>query len=135
MPDPKTEVAAKAVVQAAYRVHSALGPGLLERVYEVCVAHELKKAGHHVMRQVTVPIVYDGLLFEDALRLDLLVDDCVIVEIKAIEVVNPVWESQILSHLKLTGKELGFLVNFNVPLIKGGIRRYINRYRPERTHE
>jgi GxxExxY protein len=114
------------IVNAAFKVHKSLGPGLLEKVYEVCLAHELKKAGVQVQRQLTIPIVYDGIQFDEGLRLDLLVEDKIIVEIKAIEMVNPVWEAQIISHLKLTGLKLGFLINFNVPLIKKGIRRFRN---------
>jgi len=115
----------KLIVNAAYKVHKELGPGLLERVYEVSLTHELRKAGLNVIRQLDVPIVYDGITFEEGLRLDLLVGDLVICEIKALDLVNPVWEAQVLSHLKLTGKRLGFLINFNVPLIKQGIKRLI----------
>ncbi len=114
------------IVNAAYTIHKSLGPGLLEKVYEICLAHELIKSGLLVRRQVDIPIVYDGITFEEGLRLDLLVNDKVIVELKAVEIVNPVWEAQIISHLKLTGKQLGYLINFNVPLIKEGIRRFIN---------
>jgi len=116
----------KAIVDASYKVHKELGPGLLERVYEVCVAHELKKAGYNVKRQVKIPIVYDGITFNEGLRLDLLVDDLVIVELKAVDQVNPVWKAQIISHLRLTDLKLGYLINFNVPLIKDGIKRYRN---------
>lgn len=122
----KEEIIATAIVNAAIKVHKALGPGLLEKVYEVCMEHELKKAGFKVRRQINIPIVYDGIVFDEGLRLDLLVDDIVIAELKAIETVNPVWEAQIISHLKLTKLKLGFLINFNVPLMKNGIRRFIN---------
>lgn len=115
----------KAVVNAAFKVHSELGPGLLEKVYEVCLAHELRKAGYIVVRQVDIPIQYDGIIFDEGLRLDLLVENKVIVEIKALDLVNPVWQAQVLSHLKLTGLRLGYLINFNVPLIKEGIKRII----------
>lgn len=98
----------------------------MERVYEVCLAHEISKAGLDVKRQIDIPIVYDGIEFNEGLRLDLLVADCIIVEIKAVELVNPVWQAQIISHLKLLNKDLGFLINFNVPLIKSGIKRFIN---------
>jgi GxxExxY protein len=121
----REEAVARHIVNAAYMVHKRIGPGLLERVYEVCFCHELKKAGLSFQRQVDIPIVYDGLVFDEALRLDVLVEDCVICELKAVEEVNPVWEAQILSHLKLTGKRLEFLINFNVPLIKSGIRRFV----------
>jgi GxxExxY protein len=116
----------KALVNAAYLIHKELGPGLLEKVYEVCLAHELKKKRFEVRRQVDVPIKYDGFTFEEGLRLDLLIDDLGIAEIKSVEQVNPVWEAQIISHLKLTRNRLGYLINFNVPLIKNGIKRYIN---------
>ena len=115
-----------AVVHAAFTIHSQLGPGLLERIYEVCMEHELKKAGFIVKRQVNIPISYDGIWFDEGLRLDLLIEDRVIVELKAVDVVNPVWEAQIISHLKLSKLSLGYLINFNVPLIKKGIRRFVN---------
>jgi len=119
------EAIGKAIVNAAYKVHASLGPGLLEKVYEVCLSHELRKAGLFVSRQVDIPIAYDGISFDEGLRLDLLVDNKVIVEIKAVDQVNPVWQAQVLSHLKLTGLRLGYLINFNVPTIKEGIKRII----------
>jgi GxxExxY protein len=122
----RTEEIAKIIVNSAFKVHKELGPGLLERVYEACLAHEIRKTGLDVKRQIDIPIIYDGLEFEEGLRLDLFVEDCVIIEIKSVEKVNPVWEAQIISHLKLLNKDLGFLINFNVPLIKNGIRRFIN---------
>jgi GxxExxY protein len=118
------EEIAKAIVNAAFKIHKELGPGLLEKVYEVCLTHELRKLGYKVDRQIFVPIVYDGLVFDEGLKLDLLVNDLIIIELKALENVNPVWEAQIISHLKLTKLNLGFLINFNVPLIKQGIRRF-----------
>ncbi len=99
-------------------ISKAIGPGLLEKIYEVCLAHELSKEEYKVMRQVNIPINYDGIQFDEGLRLDILVQDAVIIEIKAVEAVNPVWQAQIISHLKFAGKNLGYLVNFNVPLIK-----------------
>jgi GxxExxY protein len=119
------ELIGKAVVQAAFEVHKALGPGLLEKVYEVCFCHVLRKRGFDVKRQLDVPITFDGLFFEEGLRLDVLVNDLVICELKAIENVNPVWAAQLLSHLTLTDKRLGYLINFNVPLIKNGIKRMV----------
>ncbi|SEF76519.1 GxxExxY protein [Flavobacterium urumqiense] len=98
----------------------------MERVYEICLAHQISKAGLDVKRQIDIPIVYDGIEFSKGLRLDLLVEDSIIVEVKAVEQVNPVWEAQIISHLKLLNKDLGFFINFNFPLIKSGIRRFIN---------
>jgi len=121
----KEESIGRAVVEAAYAVHSALGPGLLENVYEVCFCHELGKRGLAFQRQVKVPIIYDGLKFDEGLRLDVLIEDSVICELKAAERYNPVFLAQILTQLKLTGKRLGYLINFNVPLIKNGIKRVI----------
>jgi len=122
---PEEEEVGRAVVNAAYIVHKALGPGLLEKVYEVCFCHVLSKDGYHVKRQIDIPIVFDNIVFSEGLRLDVIVNDLVICELKALETVNPVWEAQILSHLKLTGKRLGYLINFNVPLIKNGIKRMV----------
>ncbi|MDR6966625.1 GxxExxY protein [Flavobacterium arsenatis] len=122
----RTEEIAKIIVHSAFKVHKELGPGLLEKVYEICLAHEIAKAGLEVKGQIDIPIVYDNIVFSEGLRLDLLVEDCIIVEVKAVEQVNSVWEAQIISHLKLTNKDLGFLINFNVPLIKSGIKRFIN---------
>ena len=119
------ESIAKKVVDAAYTVHKILGPGLLEKVYEVCFCHELSKRKLKYQRQVDIPVVYDGIIFDEGLRLDVLVEDLIICELKAVENMNPVWEAQILSHLKLTGKRLGFLINFNVSLVKNGIKRII----------
>jgi GxxExxY protein len=98
---------------------------LLEKVYEVCFCHELSKRGLQNKRQVDIPIIYDGITFNEGLRLDVLVEELIICELKAVDEMNPLWEAQILSHLKLTGKRLGFLINFNVPLIKEGIKRII----------
>ncbi|AFH50117.1 Hypothetical protein IALB_2414 [Ignavibacterium album JCM 16511] len=116
---------AKLIVESAYAVHKNLGPGLLEKIYEICFCHELNKRGLKYKRQIDIPIVYDNLTFDEGLRLDVLVEDKIICEIKAVDLVNPVWEAQILSHLKLTGKRLGFLINFNVVNIGNGIKRYI----------
>ena len=115
----------KAIVNAAFKVHSEMGPGLLEKIYEVCLVHELRKAGFLIARQVDIPIQYDRIVFDEGLRLDILVESKVIIEVKAVDEVNVVWQAQILSHLKLTGLRLGYLINFNVPLIKQGIKRII----------
>jgi GxxExxY protein len=123
---PEEEKIGKQIVNASFIVHKALGPGLLEKVYEVCLSHELKKLGLIVERQLDIPIVYDGIIFQEGLRLDSLVENKVVIELKAVDIVNPVWEAQIISHLILTGKRLGYLININVPLIKDGIRRYVN---------
>ncbi len=124
--DERTEEIAKIIVNSAFKVHKELGPGLLERVYEVCLAYEINKAGLEVQSQIDVPIIYDGVILKEKLRLDLIVENSVIVEVKAVEIVNPVWQAQIISQLKLTDNQLGFLINFNVPLIKNGIKRFIN---------
>lgn len=121
----RAESIAEKIVDAAYNVHKILGPGLLEKVYEVCFCHELSKRGLKYKRQIDIPIVYDGITFDEGLRLDVLVEELIICELKAVNEGNPLWEAQILSHLKLTGKRLGFLINFNVPLIKNGIKRII----------
>ena len=113
------------IVDAAFTVHRVLGPGLLEKVYEVCFCHELSKRNLKYQRQVDIPVAYDGMTFDEGLRLDVLVEDLIICELKAVDKMNPVWQAQILSHLRLTGKRLGFLINFNVPLIKTGIKRII----------
>jgi GxxExxY protein len=114
----------KKIVEAAVLVYSVLGPGLLEKVYEICIMHVLMKQGIKVVRQSLVPVRFMELEIKDALRLDLLVDDCIIVEVKAAETVHPVWQAQLLSQLKLTGKSVRFLLNFNVTLMKEGIRRF-----------
>ena len=119
------EQIASAIVDAAYAVHSALGPGLLENVYEVCFCHELTKRGLSQRRQVVVPIVYDGITFDEGLRLDVLVEGLVICELKAVEAMKEVFMAQLLTQLKLTEKRLGFLINFNVPKIKDGIKRVV----------
>ena len=112
-------------MSSAFAVHSALGPGLLESVYQTCFNHELAKRGRVVQKEVKLPMHYDGITFADGLRLDTLVDDLVICELKVVEVMHPVFTAQILSYLKLSGKRLGFLINFNVPLIKDGIHRLV----------
>lgn len=134
MPSERIEDIAKIIVNAAFKVHKELGPGLLEKVYEACLAYEITKVGLDVKRQIDIPIVYDGVKLKEKLRLDLIVDDLVIVEVKAVEIVNAVWSAQIISHLKLTNNELGFLINFNVPLIKNGIKRFINTNNSPQSH-
>ncbi len=119
------ELVAKKIVDSAYSVHRNLGPGLLEKVYEPCFCHELIKRDLSIKRQVVIPIEYDGLVFDEGLRLDVLVEGEIICELKAVERTIEVHEAQLLTYLKLTGKRLGFLINFNVPLIKDGIKRMI----------
>ncbi len=119
----REEEIAKLIVDAAFVVHKKLGPGLLERVYEVCFCHELEKRNLKYKRQVNIPIEYDGIKFDEGFRLDVLVEDSVICELKAQENYNQVWLSQLLSYLRLTNKRLGFIINFNSPTIKEGIKR------------
>src|SRR5215471_3702007 len=115
-----------AIVDSAIKVHSALGPGLLESTYEACLKHELSKRKIKCVSQVAMPVIYDGVEIEIGYRLDLLVEDAVIVELKAIEKLLGVHESQLLSYLKLSGKRVGLLINFNVKFLKDGIKRLIS---------
>jgi GxxExxY protein len=114
-----------AVITAAMRVHSELGLGLLESTYQVCLQHELKKAGFESETQVGLPVFYDGVKLDLGYRIDLLVEDLVIVELKSVEALAPVHQAQILSYLKLSGKSLGLLINFNVVHLKDGIKRFV----------
>src|SRR6266849_2204716 len=122
---PETEHIASSVVDAAFRVHSELGPGLLESVYQACMCHELTRRGIPYATEVTLPIHYGGLRLDAGLRLDLLVADLVIVELKAVQEMHPVYTAQLLTYLKLADLRLGLLININVPLIKNGIKRII----------
>ena len=112
-------------MDSAYIVHQRLGPGLLESVYEACFCHELEKHSLQITRQVVIPIIYDDITFDEGFRLDVLVGDLVVCELKAVSEIQPVHTAHLLTYLKLTGKRLGFLINFNVPLIKNGIKRVI----------
>jgi GxxExxY protein len=114
------------IVDASLGIHKALGPGLLESVYEVALYHELIKRGLEVKRQVPVAFVFDGNRYDEGFRMDLLVSGCVIVELKSVEVVHPVYKKQLLTYLRLSGKRLGLLINFNSALIKKGITRIVN---------
>ena len=114
---------ARIVVDAAFKVNTTLGPGLLENVYEVCLEHELTKRGLITERQVSLPVINDGENLDADLRLDWLVEDCLVVELKAVETLLPVHKAQLLTYLKLSAHRLGLLINFNVPLIKDGIKR------------
>jgi len=120
---PEADAIARQIVDAAFTVHKTLGPGLLEGVYEVCLAHELKKRGLSVAQQQILPVVYDNIRLDAGLRLEMLVNEQVIIELKAVERLLPVHKAQVLTYLKLTGHRLGLLINFNVPLIKDGIER------------
>ena len=122
---PDVEKIGKAVLDAAFKVHTALGPGLLESVYETTVAYEIRKGGLLVETQVAMPIIYDNTKLESGLRLDMLVEKCVIVELKSVEKMNPVYEAQLMTYLRLSKIRLGFLINFNVAHLKDGIKRMV----------
>jgi GxxExxY protein len=123
-PVPETvDLVARQIVDAALEVHRTLGPGLTEPVYEVCLCHELSRRGLRFQSQTSVPIVYKGIRLDAQLRIDLIVKECVVVELKAVETLLPIFEAQLLTYLKLTDKRLGLLINFNVALLKNGIKR------------
>jgi GxxExxY protein len=122
----RLNIIGKEIVDSTFTVNKELGAGLLERVYEVCLAHEVEKRGFKVERQVAVPINYDGKSFNEGFRLDLLIEDEIICELKAVDKMNLVWKAQVLSHLKLTNNRLGYLINFNVINIGRGIKRIVN---------
>jgi len=119
------------IIKAAITVHRELGPGLLESVYQVCLLAELKSMGMHVEEQVAVPIVYRGERLANSLRIDLLVEDRVVVEIKAVEDLHPIHMAQLLTYLKLTNKKLGLLINFNTTKLIEGLERVMNGYLDE----
>jgi GxxExxY protein len=114
------------IVDAAIKVHTALGPGLLESTYEACLMYELNKRDIEARNQVPLPIRYDEALIEVGYRIDLLIADCVIVELKSVDQVASIHKAQLLSYLKLSGKKVGLLINFNVELLKHGITRLAN---------
>ena len=117
---------AKIVVNTAFTIHTKLGPGLLETVYEVVLAHELRKHGLRVERQVPVPIVYDDLRFDEGFRADLIVEEKLVVELKSVERLLPVHAKQVLTQIRLSGRKLGLLINFGEELLKNGVKRLIN---------
>lgn len=121
---PREDELCKAIVDCAYTVHKKLGPGLLEKIYEACFCYELSKRGISYQRQVDVPIYYDDLYFNEGVRMDVYVENLIICELKAVELINPLWEAQVISHIRLTNKHVGFLLNFDVVLMKHGIRRF-----------
>jgi len=118
---------AKVIVNCAYRVHTALGPGLLESSYEECLFYELQKVGLNVEKQKPLPLIYEEVKLEIGYRVDLMVNKKVIVEIKSVDALNEIHMAQTLTYLKLSGCKLGLLINFNVALIKNGIRRVVNK--------
>jgi GxxExxY protein len=121
----ETERIAQAAVDSAFKVHASLGPGLIESVYEACLCHELQKRAIPFKSQVSLPVLYEGLRLDAGLRLDMVLEDGVILELKAVEKMLPLFEAQLLTYLKLTGIRLGLLINFNVPMIRDGIKRIV----------
>ena len=131
----KVNEVSAAIVDAAYRVHSALGPGLLESAYDAALAHEVGRRGLRAVRQQAIPLVYEGLLLDTAYRADLIVENQVIVEVKSVELVLPVHKKQLLTYLRLADMRVGLLINFHVALIKDGICRIANRADEENETE
>jgi GxxExxY protein len=126
IPIPRVNRVSGIVVNAAMRVHSVLGPGLLESAYQVCLEQELRKRGLMVDAQLGLPVVYEGEKLDLGYRIDLLVENLVIVEIKCVEAIHPVHEAQLLSYLRLSGKNVGLLINFYVARLKDGIKRMVD---------
>ena len=123
--DANIEGVGREIIDCGLRVHQTLGPGLLESAYETCLAYEFTCRGLNVRRQVALPIIYDGITLDAGYRIDILVEDAVIVEIKAIDLLQPIHQAQLLTYLKLSGRRLGYLMNFNVALFKQGIKRIV----------
>ena len=122
----------KSVLGAAMAVHSALGPGLFEETYKVCLKYELEQAGMKVLSELPLPVQYRGVKLELGYRIDLLVQDSLIVELKSVQQLQPVHKAQLLTYLKLANKPIGLLLNFNTALLKDGIKRVINQQNPSR---
>ncbi len=123
--DPETDKVGAEIVEAAFKVHRTLGPGLLENAYEACLAYEINKRGLKIERQAPVPLNYGEVRLDVGFRLDLWVENRVFVEVKAVELIIPIHEAQILTYLKLTENQLGFLINFNIRLLKKGLKRVV----------
>jgi GxxExxY protein len=122
---PNVEQVGKAVLNAAFKVHTALGPGLLESVYETCTAFELTQSGLRAPTRVALPVTYQGIKMDAGLRPDMVVEESVIVEFKSVDTMHPIFDAQLITYLKLTGIRLGFLINFNVVHLKDGIKRVV----------
>ena len=116
---------ASQIVEIAITIHRFLGPGLLESIYEKCFCYELTKRKIPFAKQKCTELIYDNIIIDEGLRIDIMVDDLIVIELKAQEVYHPVWEAQLLSYLKLTNKRLGYILNFHVPLMKEGLKRMI----------
>jgi len=126
-PTELNEITGK-IIEFSIKVHKSLGPGMLEGAYEICLTHELVKHGFKVERQKKLPIVYDGIRLDAGYRLDLLVNDAVIVEVKAVERIHPVHEAQLLSYLRMTDRKLGLVINFNMKMLRDGVKRVVNNF-------
>jgi len=122
---PETERIGKIVLDAAYKVHTVLGPGLLESVYQTAMRHVITVNNTLVETEVKLPIMFEGVKLESGLRIDMLVEKCVIAELKSVETMNPVYEAQLMTYLRLSKVRLGFLINFNVPHLKDGVKRVV----------
>ncbi|MEI7677613.1 MAG: GxxExxY protein [Bacteroidales bacterium] len=122
------EIIGKKILDAAYEVHTQLGPGLLESVYEICLVEELENRGLKAKNQVALPVVYKGKKLNKDFFIDILVEDVIVIELKAVEFLLSIHEVQTLTYMKLADKKLGFLLNFNVPHLKEGIKRKVNNY-------
>jgi len=122
---PEVELVGKKVLDAAFKVHTNLGPGLLESVYEACLAYEIRKSGLSVETQVALPVIYDNVRIDAGLRIDMVVEKCVIVELKSVDTMNPVYEAQLLTYLKIANFRLGYLINFNIPHLRNGFKRMV----------
>ena len=116
------------IVDACFKIHKKYGPGLLESAYQACLVYELKKRGLSVQAEVPLPLIYEEVKLDCGYRLDIVVENCILIELKSVEQLAPIHSAQIITYLKLSKKKMGFLVNFNVPLIKDGIKRFVNNY-------
>lgn len=116
------------ILDSCITVHREMGPGLLESVYSICLAYELQQRGLAIRTEVSIPLIYKGIELSKEFRIDILVEEDIILELKAVEILLPVHDAQIISYLKLAEKRLGFLINFNVPLIKNGFKRFVNGF-------
>jgi len=122
---PEVELVGEKMLDAAFKVHTSLGPGLLEAVYEACLAYEIRKSGLTVETQVALPVIYDNVRVDAGLRLDMVVEKCVIVELKSVDTMIQVYDAQLLTYLKLTNYRLGYLINFNVSHLRNGFKRMV----------
>ena len=125
---PRINRITRQIITAAMRVHTALGPGLLESAYHACLLHEIRKCGLRVDSQVGLPVIYEGEKIDLGYRIDLIVEDAVIVEIKCVDAINPVHKAQLLSYMRLSGRSVGLLINFNVVHLRDGLTRMVNGY-------